>query len=159
MLLADTGCDLSLCLSLPPTIFPRISLVHLHASGPRVPGCEPRSRIYEVRRELVDQLLPQETQASVYQLLTLNLAPVFAPFRNSFPPPDFVVEAAREAVLRNDCNQYSHPKGRPRLRNVSDRALAVGHRRNFLPSMLAASPLQLPSPCFFFSRVAYDCGP
>ncbi|KAF9933323.1 hypothetical protein BGZ75_000792 [Mortierella antarctica] len=36
----------------------------------------------------------------------------------NFPPPDFVVEAAREAVLRNDCNQYSHPKGRPRLRNA-----------------------------------------
>ncbi|KAG0002534.1 hypothetical protein BGZ80_011051 [Entomortierella chlamydospora] len=36
----------------------------------------------------------------------------------NFPPPDFVLEAAREALLRNDCNQYSHPKGRPRLRNA-----------------------------------------
>ncbi|KAK3831420.1 MAG: aminotransferase class I and II [Linnemannia elongata] len=36
----------------------------------------------------------------------------------NFPPPDFVIEAARDAVTRNDCNQYSHPKGRPRLRNA-----------------------------------------
>ncbi|KAK3828839.1 MAG: pyridoxal phosphate-dependent transferase [Benniella sp.] len=36
----------------------------------------------------------------------------------NFSPPEFVTEAAREAVLRNDCNQYSHPKGRPRLRNA-----------------------------------------
>ncbi|KAF9942201.1 hypothetical protein BGZ65_007733 [Modicella reniformis] len=36
----------------------------------------------------------------------------------NFPPPDFVIEAGREALLRNDCNQYSHPMGRPRLRNA-----------------------------------------
>ncbi|OZJ04590.1 hypothetical protein BZG36_02762 [Bifiguratus adelaidae] len=36
----------------------------------------------------------------------------------NFNPPQFVEMAAQEALTRNDCNQYSPPKGRPRLRQA-----------------------------------------
>ncbi|CAG8696417.1 11101_t:CDS:2, partial [Gigaspora margarita] len=35
-----------------------------------------------------------------------------------FPPPNFVKEAAVNAILYSDCNQYSHPKGSLHLRKV-----------------------------------------
>ncbi|RUS22651.1 pyridoxal phosphate-dependent transferase [Endogone sp. FLAS-F59071] len=36
----------------------------------------------------------------------------------NFLPPEFVLEAVRESVSRNECNQYSHIRGRPRLRKA-----------------------------------------
>ncbi|CAH1767386.1 3265_t:CDS:2 [Entrophospora sp. SA101] len=36
----------------------------------------------------------------------------------NFPPPDFVKEAAKDVLLYQDSNQYSHPKGRIRLRQA-----------------------------------------
>ncbi|KAL1919782.1 uncharacterized protein VTP21DRAFT_1713 [Calcarisporiella thermophila] len=36
----------------------------------------------------------------------------------NFAPPDFIIEAAQKALIRNECNQYSHPRGNPRLRKA-----------------------------------------
>ncbi|RIB22817.1 aminotransferase [Gigaspora rosea] len=36
----------------------------------------------------------------------------------NFPPPNFDKEVAVNAILNNDCNQYSHPKGSLHLRKV-----------------------------------------
>ncbi|KAK0206621.1 1-aminocyclopropane-1-carboxylate synthase 1 [Desarmillaria ectypa] len=36
----------------------------------------------------------------------------------NFPPPNWVKEAAQEALSRVETNHYSHPKGRPRLRKA-----------------------------------------
>lgn len=35
-----------------------------------------------------------------------------------FNPPDFIINAAKEALNRVDCNQYSPTKGRPRLKKA-----------------------------------------
>ncbi|PHH73632.1 hypothetical protein CDD82_5343 [Ophiocordyceps australis] len=35
-----------------------------------------------------------------------------------YNPPQFIIDAAKEAVERVDCNQYAPPKGRPRLRKA-----------------------------------------
>lgn len=35
-----------------------------------------------------------------------------------YNPPDFVLQAAKESLDRVDCNQYSHTKGRPRLKKA-----------------------------------------
>ncbi|KAG0221728.1 hypothetical protein BGX31_009591 [Mortierella sp. GBA43] len=51
----------------------------------------------------------------------------------NFAPPDFVIEAAREAVQRNECNQYSHPKGRPRLRNALAKSYSELFKRELDP--------------------------
>lgn len=35
-----------------------------------------------------------------------------------YNPPDFILNAAKEALNRVDCNQYSPTKGRPRLKKA-----------------------------------------
>lgn len=35
-----------------------------------------------------------------------------------YNPPDFLLNAAKEALDRVDCNQYAPTKGRPRLRKA-----------------------------------------
>lgn len=35
-----------------------------------------------------------------------------------YNPPDFVLDAAKEALNRVECNQYSPTKGRPRLKKA-----------------------------------------
>lgn len=46
---------------------------------------------------------------------------------NSFGPPEVVQNAAKEALDVVEANQYSHPRGRPRLRN----ALAASYNSEF----------------------------
>ncbi|CAG8465198.1 9239_t:CDS:2 [Dentiscutata heterogama] len=48
------------------------------------------------------------------QLKAVNLGQGFM----NFPPPDFVRKAAITAINTDDCNQYSHPKGRLRTREA-----------------------------------------
>ncbi|CAG8525874.1 490_t:CDS:2 [Paraglomus occultum] len=48
------------------------------------------------------------------QLKAVNLGQGFM----NFAPPDFLNEAARQTILQTDCSQYSHPKGRIRLRKA-----------------------------------------
>lgn len=36
----------------------------------------------------------------------------------NFPPPAWTLEAAEHALRSTEGNHYSHPKGRPRLRNA-----------------------------------------
>ncbi len=35
-----------------------------------------------------------------------------------YNPPQFILNAAKQALDQVDCNQYSHTKGRPRLRKA-----------------------------------------
>ena len=35
-----------------------------------------------------------------------------------YNPPDFIINAAKEALNKVDCNQYSPTKGRPRLKKA-----------------------------------------
>ncbi|CAG8628629.1 6070_t:CDS:2 [Ambispora leptoticha] len=48
------------------------------------------------------------------QLKAVNLGQGFM----NYPPPDFIKDAARSVFSDTDNNQYSHPKGRIRLRKV-----------------------------------------
>ena len=41
-----------------------------------------------------------------------------------YNPPDFILDAAKDALNRVDCNQYSPTKGRPRLRKAISEAYA-----------------------------------
>ncbi len=41
-----------------------------------------------------------------------------------YNPPDFILDAAKEALNRVDCNQYSPTKGRPRLKKALSEAYA-----------------------------------
>ena len=35
-----------------------------------------------------------------------------------YNPPDFIINAAKDALSRVDCNQYAPTKGRPRLKKA-----------------------------------------
>ena len=37
---------------------------------------------------------------------------------SGYNPPQFVIDAAKDALNRVDCNQYSPTKGRPRLKKA-----------------------------------------
>ncbi|KAG9298434.1 hypothetical protein G9A89_008698 [Geosiphon pyriformis] len=66
------------------------------------------------------------------QLNAVNLGQGFM----NFPPPDFVKEAAKNAIMDNECNQYSHPKGRIRLRKALAKAYEpLFGNRNLDPEM------------------------
>jgi len=41
-----------------------------------------------------------------------------------YNPPDFILNAAKQALDRVECNQYSPTKGRPRLRKALSKAYA-----------------------------------
>jgi kynurenine aminotransferase len=41
---------------------------------------------------------------------------------HSYPPPAFIIEAAKEAMDHLSSHQYSPPKGRPRLRQAIAKA-------------------------------------
>lgn len=50
-----------------------------------------------------------------------------------YNPPDFILDAAKEALNRVDCNQYSPTKGRPRLKKAISEAYAPHWGRKLDP--------------------------
>ncbi|KAI1198622.1 aminotransferase class I and II [Nemania serpens] len=50
-----------------------------------------------------------------------------------YNPPDFIINAAKDALNRVDCNQYSPTKGRPRLKKAISDAYAPLWGRNLNP--------------------------
>jgi kynurenine aminotransferase len=52
---------------------------------------------------------------------------------SGYNPPQFVIDAAKDALNRVDCNQYSPTKGRPRLKNAIAKAYSPFFRRELDP--------------------------
>lgn len=50
-----------------------------------------------------------------------------------YNPPQFLIDAAKSAVERLDCNQYAPPKGRPRLREALSNAYSPFWGRKLCP--------------------------
>ncbi|KAM0481836.1 hypothetical protein ACHAPX_003165 [Trichoderma viride] len=50
-----------------------------------------------------------------------------------YNPPQFLIDAAKSAVERLDCNQYAPPKGRPRLREAISNAYSPFWGRKLCP--------------------------
>lgn len=51
----------------------------------------------------------------------------------NFSPPDFILKAAQESLLKVENNHYSHPKGRIRLRNALSKAYGPFFNRSLDP--------------------------
>ena len=68
----------------------------------------------------------ERTSPHNHELLNIYANPVF--WRNSgYNPPPFVLNAAKSALDRVECNQYSPTRGRPRLK----KAVADAHSASF----------------------------
>jgi aspartate/methionine/tyrosine aminotransferase len=52
---------------------------------------------------------------------------------NSFKPPEFIVNAAKDALDDVAANQYSHTRGRPRLRQALSKAYSPFFGRTLNP--------------------------
>lgn len=78
---------------------------------------QPASRFSDNRKD-VWSMINEAAAASPKQPI-VNLGQGFF----GYNPPDFLLTAAKEALDRVDCNQYSHTKGRPRLK----RAIAAAY--------------------------------
>jgi len=56
----------------------------------------------------------------------------------SFKPPEFLIQAAKDALDRVECNQYSHTRGRPRLRQALADAYSPFFGRKLNPDTVPA---------------------
>ncbi|PHH59288.1 hypothetical protein CDD81_3412 [Ophiocordyceps australis] len=73
---------------------------------------QPASRVSGQRQD-VWSIINEAAAASPKQPI-VNMGQGFF----GYNPPQFIIDAAKEAVERVDCNQYAPPKGRPRLRKA-----------------------------------------
>ena len=59
----------------------------------------------------------------------------------SFKPPEFLVQAAKDALDDVGANQYSHTRGRPRLRKALSKAYSPFFGRTIDPETVISSEI------------------
>lgn len=87
----------------------------------RADAFRPAARVASVRQD-VWSIVNEAAAASPKQPI-VNMGQGFF----GYNPPQFVIDAAKDALDRVECNQYSPTKGRPRLK----KAIAEAHSKSF----------------------------
>ncbi|KAK4101998.1 PLP-dependent transferase [Parathielavia hyrcaniae] len=112
----------------PWTAVPKITLTRgLHQSSTMSEKLKPAARVSGNRQD-VWSIINEAAAASPKQPI-INMGQGFF----GYNPPDFILDAAKQALDQVECNQYSPTKGRPRLKKAISDAYAPFWGRNLDP--------------------------
>ncbi|KXX82313.1 putative kynurenine--oxoglutarate transaminase BNA3 [Madurella mycetomatis] len=107
---------------------PSIARRYFHRTSPAMSEkLKPAARV-SGRRQDVWTIINEAAAASPKQPI-INMGQGFF----GYNPPDFILNAAKEALNRVECNQYSPTKGRPRLKKAISEAYAPHWGRRLDP--------------------------